>query len=115
MLDDDARSFISTRVAILSRTSRSLNGLLEGSEARQLAKVPQERSTIRAELDAYIAKLFGLNLEKLRYILDPTMEYGHDYPTETFKVLKQNDLARYGEFRTKRLVLEAWDRLFGSA
>ncbi len=29
---------------------------------------------------------------------------------ETFRVLKSNELRQYGEYRTKRLVLEAWDR-----
>ena len=33
--------------------------------------------------------------------------------SETFRVLKNNDLRQFGEYRTQRLVLEAWDRLFG--
>ena len=28
---------------------------------------------------------------------------------ETFRVLKNNEKARYGEYRTARLVLAAWD------
>ena len=36
---------------------------------------------------------------------------GEDYPSETFRVLKKNEISRYGEYRTRRLVLEAWDRL----
>jgi hypothetical protein len=32
-----------------------------------------------------------------------------DFPGETFRVLKDKELRRYGEFRTRRLVLEAWD------
>jgi len=38
---------------------------------------------------------------------------GPDYPSETFRVLKNNELRQFGEYRTQRLVLEAWDRLFG--
>jgi hypothetical protein len=34
---------------------------------------------------------------------------GPDYPSETFRVLKKNEIAKYGEYRTARLVLEAWD------
>jgi hypothetical protein len=49
--------------------------------------------------------------DELRYILDPSDVYGPDFPGETFRVLKNNDIKRYGEFRTQRLVLEAWDRL----
>jgi hypothetical protein len=36
---------------------------------------------------------------------------GPDYPSETFRVLKKNEIARFGEYRTARLVLQAWDRL----
>ena len=31
-------------------------------------------------------------------------------PRRSFRVLKNNEKARYGEYRTARLVLEAWDR-----
>jgi hypothetical protein len=37
---------------------------------------------------------------------------GPDYPSETFRVLKSNEMRQFGEYRTQRLVLEAWDRLF---
>jgi hypothetical protein len=30
-------------------------------------------------------------------------------------VLKDNELREFGEYRTQRLVLEAWDRLFEDA
>lgn len=36
---------------------------------------------------------------------------GHDFPGETFRVLKEKEEREYGEYRTRRLVLEAWDRL----
>ena len=35
---------------------------------------------------------------------------GNDYPSETFRVLKDREIREYGEYRTQRLVLEAWDR-----
>ena len=35
-----------------------------------------------------------------------------DFPGETFRVLKQKEIAKYGEYRTRRLVLAAWDRMF---
>jgi len=38
---------------------------------------------------------------------------GPDYPSETFRVLKTNELRQLVEYRTQRLVLAAWDRLFG--
>jgi hypothetical protein len=36
---------------------------------------------------------------------------GPDYPSETFRVLKKNEIAKYGDYRTARLVLQAWDRM----
>jgi hypothetical protein len=69
------------------------------------------RAQIRAELDAYYAKLYGLTRDELRYILDPADIYGADFPSETFRVLKNNEMKKYGEYRTQRLVLEAWDKL----
>jgi hypothetical protein len=69
------------------------------------------RAQIRAELDAYYAKLYGLTRDELRYILDPADIYGTDFPSETFRVLKNNEMKKYGEYRTQRLVLEAWDKL----
>jgi hypothetical protein len=71
---------------------------------------PARRAVLRAELDAYYAKLYGLTRDELRYILDPADVHGPDFPGETFRVLKERELREYGEYRTRRLVLEAWDR-----
>ena len=65
----------------------------------------------RAQLDAYYARLYGLTRDELRYILDPKEVHGEDFPGETFRVLKEKEIRLYGEYRTRRLVLEAWDRL----
>ncbi|MBX6330735.1 MAG: N-6 DNA methylase, partial [Gemmatimonadaceae bacterium] len=71
-----------------------------------------EAPVIRAELDAMLAHRFGLDRDDLRFVLDPSERFGDpSYPTETFRVLKENEIQRYGEYRTRRLVLEAWDRL----
>ena len=72
------------------------------------------RAILRAELDAYYAALYGLSRDELRYILDPQDVYGPDFPGETFRVLKDKEIRQYGEYRTRRLVLEAWDRLSAS-
>lgn len=34
-----------------------------------------------------------------------------DYPSKTFRVLKEKEIRHHGEYRTRRLVLEAWDRM----
>jgi hypothetical protein len=35
---------------------------------------------------------------------------GPDYPSETFRVLKANEIRRLSDYRTARRVLAAWDR-----
>ena len=72
---------------------------------------PNRRAILRAELDAYYAKLYGLTRDQLRYILDPVDIYGADFPSETFRVLKNNEIKQFGEYRTQRLVLESWDKI----
>jgi len=69
------------------------------------------RAVLKAELDAIYAKLYGLTTEELRYILDPQDVFGADFPGETFRVLKDREMRNLKEFRTKRLVLEAWEKI----
>ena len=71
---------------------------------------PERRAILQAELDAIFAHLYGLNTEDLHYILDPEDVCGKGCINETFRVLKDNELRQYGEYRTKRLVLEAWNK-----
>jgi len=87
--------------------------------ARLAATVPRApyrwdeawRALLRAELDAWFARAHGLTRDELRYILDPADVYGPDFPGETFRVLKEKEQAKYGEYPTRRLVLEARDEL----
>jgi hypothetical protein len=62
------------------------------------------QSTIKQILDS-------LTTEELRYILDPQDVYGPDFPGETFRVLKDKEIKYFGEYRTYRFVLEAWEKL----
>ena len=71
---------------------------------------PERRAILQAELDAIFAHLYGLDTEDLHYILDPEDICGKGSINETFRVLKDNELRQYGEYRTKRLVLDAWNR-----
>lgn len=73
----------------------------------------EHRALLRAELDAWYANAYGLTRDELRYILDPADVMGPDYPSETFRVLKEREIKECGEYRTQRLVLEAWDRMYG--
>lgn len=71
---------------------------------------PDRRAILQAELDAIVARLFGLTYDELRYILDPEDICGPGCINETFRVLKDRELREYGEYRTRRLVLDAWHR-----
>lgn len=71
----------------------------------------ERRALLKAELDAIYAKLYGLTEKELHYILDPQDVYGEDFPGETFRVLKDREVRKYGEYRTKRLVLDAWEKM----
>lgn len=104
--------FIVSRVLELTYTSHDLRPWAEdlGYSGPPFGFDPERRAQLRAELDAYYARLYSLTRDELRYILDPADVMGEDYPSETFRVLKNNELRQFGEYRTRRLVLEAWDK-----
>jgi len=108
--------FIVPRVLELTYTAEDLRPWAEdlGYEGDPFPWDPERRAVLRAELDAYYARLYGLTRDELCYILDPADVMGEDYPSETFRVLKEKEEREFGEYRTRRLVLEAWDRLFGN-
>jgi hypothetical protein len=64
---------------------------------------PARRARLRAELDAAFFHLYGLSRDDTAYILD------------TFPIVRKNDEKAHGEYRTKRLVLEAYDALAAAA
>ncbi|WP_414756202.1 Eco57I restriction-modification methylase domain-containing protein [Anabaena sp. CCY 9910] len=107
--------FISTRVLELVYTAWDMQPFAKdmGYDGEPFIWNPNRRALLRAELDAYYAKLYGLTRDELRYILDPADVYGEDFPSETFRVLKNNEIKQFGEYRTQRLVLEAWNKMFG--
>ena len=57
------------------------------------------RFKIRCELDALYFHLYGINRDDADYIL------------ETFPIVKRKDIAQYGEYRTKNLILEIYDAM----
>ena len=106
--------FIGDRVLELVYTAWDMQPFAKdmGYDGEPFVWDEQRRAILRAELDAYYAKLYGLTRDELRYILDPADVYGEDFPSETFRVLKNKEINKYGEYRTQRLVLEAWDKMF---
>lgn len=109
-------AFIASRVLELTYTSHSMRLWAEdlGHSGPPFAFDLLRRAALRAELDALFAFKYGLTRDELRYVLDPADTQGADYPSETFRGLKRNEESALGEFRTRRLVLEAYDRLSGS-
>ncbi|MEC9357549.1 MAG: N-6 DNA methylase [Pseudomonadota bacterium] len=82
--------------------------------SRQLhpCEEPDERAQLMAEINVLVARsLFGLTRDQMRYILDPTDVVGEDCGVETFRALRNGEMRQHGEYRTRRLVLEAWDAL----
>jgi hypothetical protein len=73
--------------------------------------IPQRCGAAPATTSAYSD--LALLHDELRCILDPQDVYGPDFPGETFRVLKEKEIRKYGEFRTRRLVLEKWDEMAG--
>ena len=106
-------AFIVPRVLELTYTAHDMKLWAHdlGYEGEPFAFHPERRAILRAELDAYYARLYDLTRDELRYILDPADVLGADYPSETFRVLKNNEMREFGEYRTQRLVLTAWDKL----
>lgn len=106
-------NYIAPRILELTYTSHDLQSWASdlGFEGQPFIFDPDRRAIIRAELDAYYAKLYGLTRDELRYILDPADVMGADYPSETFRVLKNNEKKEFGEYRTQRLVLREFDRM----
>ncbi|MEE3485628.1 MAG: restriction endonuclease [Bacteroidales bacterium] len=124
---DSDKNFIIPRVAELTYFNHDLDGWAEElydeltdeqqlelpqlGEKKPFIYDPERRAVLQAELDAIIGHLYGLNTEDMRYILDPEDVCGPGCINETFRVLKSNEIRQYGEYRTKRLVLEAWERM----
>lgn len=106
-------AYIVPRVLELTYTAHDLAAWAQdlGHSGPPFPFKPERRAQLRAEIDAYYARLYGLTRDELRYILDPADVMGDDYPSETFRVLKNGEMREFGEYRTHRLVLAAWDAL----
>lgn len=57
------------------------------------------RRELRAEIDAAIFHLYGIERDDVGYIM------------ETFPIVKRKDIAAHGEYRTERLILEVYDSM----
>jgi len=94
-------SEIGDRVRELTFTSWRLSAFAQdmGDDGPPFRWLPARREQIRAELDAMVFHVYGLDRDEVDYVLD------------TFTVLRRYDERDHGEYRTKGLVLEFYDLL----
>jgi len=59
----------------------------------------ERRFLLRCELDAAYFHLYGIARDDMDYIM------------ETFSIVKRNDIKQYGDFHTKRMILDIYDRM----
>ncbi|WP_433362334.1 Eco57I restriction-modification methylase domain-containing protein [Streptosporangium sp. CA-115845] len=100
--------FLTPRVLELVYTAHDMGGLARdlGDSGAPFRWDEDRRVQLRAELDAYFFHLYGIDRPDVDYIL------------ETFQTenggLKNNEIAKYGTYRTKNLVLAQYDRMAAS-
>lgn len=58
-----------------------------------------DRDGVRAELDAACFHLYGVERDDVDYIM------------ETFPIVKRKDVTEFGEYRTKRMILDVYDQM----
>jgi len=89
------------RVLELSYTAWDLEGLGKdlGYDGPPFRWDPPRRELLRAELDAACFHLYGIERGDVDYIM------------ETFPIVKRMDIAAHGEYRTKCLILDAYDAM----
>lgn len=97
---ENVAEWIRLKVLELVYTSYSLKpfALDLGYTGEPFAWNPERRFILRCELDAAFFHLYGINREDV------------DYITETFPIVKRHDEQEFGEYRTKKFILEFYDR-----
>ena len=95
------------RVLELTYTAWDLQPFAQdlGYDGSPFAWDEERRHRLKCELDAIYAHLYQLDQEGLAWILDAPE------PSQSFPGLKQNEEQRFGEYRTQRYILRAYDLL----
>jgi len=99
--NENLRNLIIPRVLELIYTSHELEPFAAaiGFDGEPFEFALEARAFLMAELDAIFAKLYNITRDDLENILD------------TFDVLMNDEMREFGEYRTRRLILEAFDGL----
>ncbi|MGK4907223.1 Eco57I restriction-modification methylase domain-containing protein [Streptomyces sp. PHES57] len=97
--------FVLPRVIELVYTAYDMTPLARdlGDEGEPFQWDEDRRAQLRAELDACFFHLYGISRDDTEYILE-------SFQSATGG-LKNNEIAKFGEYRTKRLVLAEYDRM----
>jgi len=95
------------RVLELSYTAHDLEGFARnlGYEGPPFPWNNDRRHRLRCDLDAIYAHMYALARDDLKWIIDAAP------PSSSFPTLKESELRTFGEYRTRRLVLDTYDRL----
>jgi hypothetical protein len=93
--------WILTRVLELTYTAWDLKAFAKdcGYDGPPFRWSEKRRFLLRCELDAAYFHLYGIACDDVDYIMD------------TFRVRKEKDEKQYGEYRTKRVILEMYDEM----
>lgn len=94
--EQELRKIISYQAELLGEKWNSEFGVYDRTQDRRDIG---NRAQLRAEIDAYVAHMYGLTRDEFSYILDK------------FPVLKRKEEAAFGEFMSKRKCLEEYDRI----
>ncbi len=99
--DTSTLAWISDRVLELVFTACDLQsfGRDLGWDGPPFRWDPERRFLLRCELDAAFFHLYGMERDDVDYIM------------ETFPIVRRNDEAAHDEYRTKRVILEIYDRM----
>jgi hypothetical protein len=99
------RDWIAPRVLELTYTAHDLAPFARdlGYEGEPFPWDPERRFLLRSELDAAYFHLYGIAREDAEYIMG------------TFPIVERKDVAAHGEYRTKRVILEIYDRMARAA
>lgn len=98
---DGLRQWIAPRVSELVYTCWDLAafGRVAGCDTPPFMWNSERREVLRAELDAAMFYIYGVERDDVDYILD------------TFSIVRRRDEAAHGEYRTKRVILERYDAI----
>lgn len=95
------------RVLELTYTAHDLEGFARdlGYQGPPFTWDDVRRHRLQSELDAIFSHMYRLDRADVEWILDAPP------PSSSFPALKRNEISKFGEYRTQRYVLHAYDQM----